>query len=184
MLSDIDLIRAFVHNCTKNKQVVLSNLGLSAQTVNETNQLIAQTDGTILIYKLGNTPGQFLIKANSSCWELMNQVLAEYNFLLVGELNSRGFYKYEYCEPPKGYQMNCNKSIMLWRVWWKYRKQSFQVGIPLQLLIRKRRTWYPIKDLLICDGLLYVKTLGNEIPLHPDDLVTWLSKIDKVNSQN
>ncbi|MCL6750359.1 hypothetical protein KBT16_04915 [Nostoc sp. CCCryo 231-06] len=33
------------------------------------------------------------------------------------------------------------------------------------------------------DGLLYVKTLGNEIEIHADDLVIWLSKIEG-SSQN
>jgi hypothetical protein len=51
----------------------------------------------------------------------------------------------------------------------------------LELLIRKRDSWYPIRDLIISNGLLYIKTLGSEIALDSDDLVTWLSKVDAIN---
>ncbi|MEJ1935224.1 hypothetical protein WDZ92_33935, partial [Nostoc sp. NIES-2111] len=89
---------------------------------------------------------------------------------------SRNCYRYKYCEIPKGYQMHCMKSVHLWRSWWKYRKNKSQLGIPLDLLIRNRNSWYPIRDLIISDGLLYIKTLGSEIAVHSNDLLIWLSK--------
>lgn len=79
--------------------------------------------------------------------------------------------------------MQCTKSVVLWRAWWKYRKNILRLGILSDLLIKTRDSWYPIRDLTISDGLLYIKTLGNEIEIHADDLVIWLSKIE-VNSQN
>ncbi len=55
-------------------------------------------------------------------------------------------------------------------------------GIPLELLIRvrhgKQHAWYPIKDLAISDGVIYIKTSGSEITVHSDDLIVWLGKID------
>ncbi|MBD2739341.1 hypothetical protein H6H03_36720 [Nostoc paludosum FACHB-159] len=109
---------------------------------------------------------------------MINQGLAEYSYILKGEIDSRGFYQYEYCEIPKGYHMQCTKSVLLWRAWWKYRKYTSRPGIPLELLIRTRDSWYPIRDLIISDGLLYIKTLGSEIALDSNDLVTWLNKIE------
>ncbi|MCC5646810.1 hypothetical protein LC607_28615 [Nostoc sp. CHAB 5824] len=181
MLSNLDLIREFVRNSIHKKEVLLSNPALTAQTVYKTNQLTAKSEGVIATVQLSNAPSEFLIYPKSSQWELINQALAEYSYLLKGEVDNRGFYQYQYCEVPKGYEMHCTKSVLLWRAWWKYRKYTSKVGIPLELLIRKRDSWYPIRDLIISDGLLYIKTLGSEIALGSDDLVTWLSKVDVIN---
>ncbi|MEH1965499.1 MULTISPECIES: hypothetical protein [unclassified Nostoc] len=178
MLSDLDLIREFVQNSIQKKEVLLSNPALTAQTVYKTNQLTAKSEGVIATAQLSNTLSEFLISPKTSQWELINQALAEYSYLLKGEVDSRGFYQYEHCEVPRGYQMHCTKSVLLWRAWWKYRKYTLRPGIPLELLIRTRDSWYPIRDLIISDGLLYIKTLGSEIALDSEDLVTWLSKID------
>jgi len=183
MLSNLDLIREFVQNSIQKKEVLLSNLSLTAHTVYNTNQLIAKSEGVIATVHLSNTLSEFLIYPKSSQWELINETLAEYGYLLKGEVDSRGFYQYQYCKVPKGYQMHCTKSVLLWRAWWKYHKYTLKAGIPLELLIRTRDSWYPIRDLIISNGLLYIKTLGSEISLDSDDLVTWLSKID-VSSQN
>ncbi|BBD67503.1 hypothetical protein NIES4072_52010 [Nostoc commune NIES-4072] len=181
MLSNLDLIREFVQNSIHKKEVLLSNPALTAQTVYNTNQLIAKAEGVIATVQLSKTLSEFSISPKSSQWELINQALAESSYLLKGEVDSRGFYKYQYCEVPKGYKMHCTKCVLLWRAWWKYRKYTSRVGIPLELLIRKRDSWYPIRDLIISDGLLYIKTLGSEIALDSDDLVTWLSKVDAIN---
>ncbi|MEH2194171.1 MAG: hypothetical protein V7K98_16245 [Nostoc sp.] len=178
MLSNLDLIREFVQNSMQKKEVLLSNPALTAQTVYGTNQLTAKSEGVIATVQLSNTPSEFSISPKSSQWELINQVLAESSYLLKGEVDSRGFYEYQYYQVPKGYEMHCTKSVLLWRAWWKHRKFTSRLGIPLELLIRRRNSWYPIRDLIISDGLLYIKTLGSEIALDSQDLVTWLSKID------
>ncbi|MEH2076539.1 MAG: hypothetical protein V7K57_19430 [Nostoc sp.] len=178
MLSNLDLIREFVQNSIHKKEVLLSNPALTAQTVYKTNQLTAKGEGMIATVQLSNTLSEFSISPKSSQWELINQTLAEYSYLLKGEVDSRGFYHYQFCEVPKGYEMHCTKCVLLWRAWWKYRKYTSRLGIPLELLIRKRDSWYPIRDLVISDGLLYIKTLGSEIALDSGDLVTWLSKVD------
>ncbi|MBN3881145.1 MULTISPECIES: hypothetical protein [unclassified Nostoc] len=178
MLSNLDLIREFVQNSIQKKDVLLSNHVLTAQTVYKTNQLTAKSEGVIATAQLSNTLSEFSISPKSTQWELINQALAESSYILKGEVDSRGFYQYQYCEVPKGYEMHCTKSVLLWRAWWKYRKYSSKLGIPLELLIRRRDSWYPIRDLIISDGLVYIKTLGSEIALDSEDLVTWLSKID------
>jgi len=181
MLSNLDLIREFVDKSIQKQDVLLSNSALTAQTVYKTNQLTAKSQGIIATAQLNNTFTEFLLQAKSCYWESMNQALAEYGYLIKGEIDNRGFYRYQYCEVPKGYQMHCTKSVFLWRAWWKYRKNVLRGGIPLDLLIQYRDSWYPIRDLTISDGLLYIKTLGSEIAVHSEDLVIWLSKID-VNS--
>jgi hypothetical protein len=176
MLSNLDLARTFVQTSLRNRDVLLANPDLQAQTVCGNNQLVAKKEGLIATFKLSDTPMQFLVKTGTSCWELMNQVLAEQNFLLTGEVDKNSFYSFQHCKIPKGFRMHCTKSVMLWRAWWKYSRHAAQLGIPLDLFIRARNSWYPIRDLVISDGVLYIKTLGAEIEIHADDLITWLSK--------
>jgi hypothetical protein len=183
MLSNLDLIREFVQNSIQKKETLLANPSLTAQTVYKSNQLSAKTEGVIASSQLTNTPTEFSINSTSSHWELMNEALADYSYILTGELDSRNCYIYKYCQLPKGYKMHCTKSVILWRAWWKYRKNALRPGIPLDLLIRTRDAWYPVRDLIVSDGLLYIKTLGSEIAIHSEDLVMWLSKIE-VNSPN
>jgi hypothetical protein len=183
MLTNLELIREFVDKAIQKKDVLLSNSALTAQTVYKTNQLTAKSQGVIATAQLDGEFCEFLLQAKSSYWEMMNQVLAEYSYVLKGEIDNRGFYRYKYSKVPKGYQMHCTQSVFLWRAWWKHRKNVLRGGIPLELLIQNRDSWYPIRDLNISDGLLYIKTLGSEIAVHSEDLVTWLSKIDVNVSQ-
>jgi len=184
MMSNLDLIREFVDQSIHQQDVLLSNSILTAQTVYKANQITARSEGIIATTQLNKEFPEFLIKAKSSHWELINQALAESKYLLKGEIDNRGFYRYKYCEVPQGYQMHCTKSVLLWRAWWKYRKNVLRGGIPLDLLIQNRDSWYPIRDLNISDGLLYIKTLGSEIAVHSEDLVIWLSKIEVSSQQD
>ena len=183
MLSDLDLVREFVYNSIQKKDILLANRSLTAQTVYNTNHLSTKAEGIIATAQLNTTPTEFLIRFNLSHWELLNQALSECNYLLKGNIDSCGFYHYQHYQIPKDYRLQCTKSVVLWRAWWKYRKNILRLGILSDLLIKTRDSWYPIRDLTISDGLVYIKTLGNEIEIHADDLVIWLSKIE-VNSQN
>ncbi|MCC5607090.1 hypothetical protein LC612_09890 [Nostoc sp. CHAB 5834] len=183
MLSDLDLVREFVSNSIQKKDILLANRSLAAQTVYNTNSLATKAEGVIATAQLNTAQTEFLILSNSFHWELLNQALPESNYLLKGNIDNRGFYHYQHCEIPKNYRLQCTKSVFLWQAWWKYRKNTLQRGIPLDILIQTRDLWYPIKDLIISNGILYVKTLVSEIEIYADDLVIWLSK-SEVNSQN
>ncbi|HLO85146.1 MAG TPA: hypothetical protein VK203_09065 [Nostocaceae cyanobacterium] len=178
MLSNLDLVRDFVKNSRQKQEVLLANACLSGQTVCRSNQLTAKTEGVIMTASLSDAFTIFSAKANSSHWEVLNQALAENGYILTGEPDKRGFYLYKPCEVPEGYQLHCTKSVILWRAWWKYRKYAATPGISLKLLIRMRHTWYPVRDLGISDGVLYVKTLAHELTFTPEDLVIWLSKVE------
>ncbi|WP_066425262.1 hypothetical protein [Anabaena sp. 4-3] len=178
MLSNLDLFKEFVNQSIQKKEVLLANTSLQAQIVYKTNQVIAKSEGVIATAELTHTKVEFLIKSTSSYWELMNDVLADSSYILTGEMDERFCYRYEYCQLPPGYRLHCTKSLYLWRAWWKYSKNKLQLGIPLDLLIRTRNSWYPIRDLIISDGVLYIKTLGSEIAVHANDLIIWLSKIE------
>jgi hypothetical protein len=178
MLSNAELMREFVEESIRKKEVLLANSSLQAQIAYKTNQLIAKREGVIATAQLTHTPSEFLIHSTSSYWELMNQTLADFNYILTGEIDSKGFYRYKHCPLPTGYKLQCTKSVLLWQTWWKYRKHASKLGIPLDILVHTRDSWYGIKDLNISDGLIYIKTLVNELAFDSEDLVIWLSKTE------
>ncbi|MCM0592578.1 MAG: hypothetical protein ACFKPT_10885 [Gloeotrichia echinulata GP01] len=178
MLSNSSLIEEFVRDSIDKKEVLLSNTSLTAEMVYDTNQLIAKKEGVIATKKLTNKISEFWINSNSSYRDLMNEALAKFGYVFTAEIDQRGFCKYQSCSVPKGYTMQCTKSVLLWQTWWKYRKYPLRLGIPLEVLIQTRDSWYGIKDLTISDGLFYIKTLVNEVVFHAEDMVIWLSRIE------
>jgi hypothetical protein len=184
MLSDSELIQAFIKDSVQHREVLLCNAVLTAQKVCESNQLSAKAEGIVLKTKVVEGQPEFSVKAGSSHWELINQALVSHHFLLMGEIDRWGFYQYKHVKLPKGYQLNCAPAVMLWRAWWKYQQRIVRASIPLELLIRTRETWYPIKHLECGHGLIYIRTLGSEIQLHSDDLAVWLNKVEPEKAES
>ncbi|MEA5617100.1 hypothetical protein VB711_04490 [Cronbergia sp. UHCC 0137] len=177
MLSDLELIQEFVSRSTQKKELLLANKNLIALTVSRNNQLTTKTDGIIAIAQTNVPPPKFLVQANSPYWETINNVLEQYSYIIPkNNIDNKGYHHYQYCQSPEGYKMHCSKAVMLWRTWWKYRQHLLKPGIPLELMIRTRDSWYPVRDITICNGLLYVKTLGNELAISTNDLIIWISK--------
>ncbi|MDJ0798656.1 MAG: hypothetical protein QNJ51_17860 [Calothrix sp. MO_167.B12] len=183
MLTDQELIVEFVQHSLNRRQVLLSNSILRAETVFDSNQMIAKNEGIILKTNLTSITRDFLLKGTSSYFSLMNEVLANYSFILSGEIDNLGFYSFQYFQIPKGYQIMCTKTVVLWQMWWKYKKHIRGRAIPLELLIRYRGSWYPIRDLIISQGFIYITTLGDELSLSQEDQVTWLRR-QKASSHN
>ncbi len=178
MLTDKELIIEFVKDSLNKRQVLLSNSALIAEFVCDSNQLIAKNEGIILKIHLNTITREFFVKGNSSYLPLMSEVLANHSFIFSGQMDKLGFYSSQYYKMPKGYQVMCSQSLLLWQMWWKYKKYAKGRGIPLDLLIRNRNSWYPIRDLIISQGFIYIKTLGKELSLTQEDWITWLRKTD------
>ncbi|AUT01158.1 hypothetical protein CLI64_12500 [Nostoc sp. CENA543] len=183
MLSDLELMREFITQSIAKKEILLANPYLKAQMVYKSNQLISKKEGVIATAKLDHTPSDFLIDANSSYWEIINNTLADYSYIFTFELDSNGLYRYQRCAVPQGYTLRCTKSLGLWQAWWKYNKYAASFKVPLDILVRTKNSWYGIKNLTISDGLIYIKTLVSELQLSPEDLVIWLSKIESPSTK-
>jgi hypothetical protein len=179
MLSNAELIQAFVQQSCSNREVLLANSELRAEGVCGVNQLIAKGEGVIFTTHQMSKSLQFSAKFKSHHWNTMVGALAESGFLMVGDPNQQHFYTFQYYKMPKGYQPHCTESVMLWRSWWKHRKHILRAGVPTELFVRTRDTWYPIRNLFISDSVLFVQTFGSEIPFHISDLVVWLSKMSE-----
>jgi len=176
MLSNLDLIQTFVQQSRLGEEVLLSNSELKAERVCNTNQLIAKKGGLILTTRTVQPPVEFSAKLNSPYWPLVAQALVSDGFLISGELNQNNCYSFQHYKIPKGYETHCTEAKILWRAWWRHRQQIVRSAMPMELFIRVRSTWYPVRDLSICENILMIKTFGHESHLDIQDLVIWLSK--------
>lgn len=175
-MDDIAMIEAFVQGAINQEVVLLASPGLRIETSFNTIQLLAKAAGLIASAQQSTRPQTILVNHGSAYWELLNQTLAANGFVLTGESPKEDFYSYQHRPVPQGYQMQCTNAMELWRVWWGTRRASARQTIPLDLLILRRETWYPVRDIITSHGTLYIKTLGKETALHGSDLIVWLKK--------
>ncbi|MGK7891012.1 MAG: hypothetical protein AB4042_16910 [Leptolyngbyaceae cyanobacterium] len=192
-LSDEHLIDCFVQESIQNREVLLANLNLAAQSVTQVdqskiNQLQTKTAGMIAFCRLDYDYPEFLIRRESDYWVLLNQTLTNHGFLRIEDTAQQPtpsaepaylqpFASYQYVKMPPGYRMACTPALELWRKWWKYsRRVRSRPGLSMDLVVRVRQTWYPIKDLAVSNGLIFIKTLIDETTLHSEDLIVWLEK--------
>lgn len=182
MLSDLELIQAFVTQSIQRQEVLLANRQLRAQQVYHCNQLSSKAEGQLLNVQVNEEPLLFWVKYRSSCWELINQVLVSHHFMWIRDVDASGFHPYQYVQIPKGYQLHCAPAGAVWRQWWKYKQHVTPNRLSLELLVRIRGTWYPIRGLECGHGFIYIQTLGNELQLAADDLLVWLSRVEQPKS--
>ena len=181
-LSDEELIDQFVQDSLQNREVLLANANLTAQanrcpdhTIQ--NQLLSKGEGLVASSQLNHEYPEFIIRDQCSFWYSLNYSLARHHFIPIEQKSQKQFSSYQYVKVPQGYQMACTKAMELWRMWWKYyRRARHGSRLALNLLVRVRQTWYPIQNLEVSNGLLFIQTLVDENTLHGEDLVFWLEK--------
>jgi hypothetical protein len=174
-MDDIAVIEAFAKAAIAEEDLLLSNPSFRIETSFNTIQLLTVNEGLIATSKHGEKPLSVAVNHRSSYWELLHQTLLTLSFVPTGE-TQKDFYRYQYCTAPQGYRLECTQAMDLWRAWWGSSHRNRRKTIPLELLIQRRGTWYPVKDIITSHGALYIKTLGSELTLHGSDLVVWLKQ--------
>ena len=175
-MDDLELIQALVQGFLQDKTVLLSNPSLKAESVFNTVQLSARNEGLIAITERGSDRQSILVKQASPYWDLLHQTLVTESFFPIGETNQDGFWRYQFCQVPADYQLHSTTAMELWRVWWSISKGRRSQVLPMDLLILRRGTWYPIRDIITSFGTLYLKTLGEEVAIYGSDILIWLQK--------
>jgi hypothetical protein len=183
MLSDRDLIKTFIQQSMQRQEPLLANPMLQANRMGGVNQLTAKREGVVMHINCVQDPPQFSVNQQSSYGALIGQVLLEQGFAPATDLHRAGaarqqpqFVAYQPFDLPPGYAPHCTKAVDLWRAWWRYSSRNRNQIMPLDIVIRQRHTWYPIKDIYVSQGPLYVTILGGDLTLQPEDVVLWLER--------
>lgn len=177
-MDDITIIEEFVDRSVQQQEILLATPKLRAETIGGANQLLSKTEGIIATTHLNSDPRNVLVKWKSSYWKSINQLMLGKNFIPVTR-HKDVFYNYQYRPTPKGYELRCASAIELWRDWWRHRSRSQGLGIPMEMLVWTRESWYPIRDVICSNGSLYIKALGNELAIYGSDILIWLEKVEQ-----
>jgi len=184
-IDDMALIQTFVQSFVQGQAILLSNSKLRAEPVVNTIQLIAKTEGLIVKAKLTeNKQRSALVKRSSPYWELIHQAMLANSFFPIEQLDTEGFYHYQHRPIPENYQMHCTNSMELWKVWWGLRNRHYSPSISMDIIILRRGTWYPVRDIACSHGSLYIKTIGDEIAIYGADMLIWGKKVEEVSPAN
>jgi hypothetical protein len=181
-LQDADIITSYVERSLQHQDVLLANLNLQAQPHFGENHLISKKEGVLVRFQIQDDAPRFIVRIGSSYWALISKLLANQSFAITEEVDDQ-FSAYEYVKIPAQYHLNCTKSVEFWRTWWKYRNRVRGQRFCMDLLVRVRHTWYPVKDLCVSNGMVYIRVLADEIVLHTDDLLFWLEKNEEPTTQ-
>jgi len=182
VIDDMALIQAFVQNFIQGQAILLSNSKLKAEPVGDTIQLTAKTEGLIVKAKLADKRRSAFVKRSSTYWELIHQAMLENSFFPIEQLDKDGLYHYQHHPIPENYQMHCTQAIELWKVWWGLRNRNYSPSIPMDYIILRRGTWYPIRDIICSRGSLYIKTIGDEDVIFGTDMLIWGKKGEEASS--
>ncbi|MEM9449361.1 MAG: hypothetical protein AAGA75_12610 [Cyanobacteria bacterium P01_E01_bin.6] len=176
LLQDPDIIESYVERSLQNQDVLLANQNLKALHSLGENLLTSKQDGLLTRFQTDDQCPKFIVKIGSPYWELISKILAHHSFAITDEIDDH-FSLYQFVKIPSNYRLNCTKSVEFWRTWWRYRNRIRGQRFCMDLLVRVRYTWYPVKDLSISNGMVYIRVLADEIMLHNDDLLFWLEKV-------
>ncbi len=179
MMDDMALIQTFVQNFLQSQAVLLSNSKLKAEPVVDTLQLIAKSEGLIVKAKLTDKQRTALVKRSSAYWELIHQAMLENSFFPIEQLDTEDFYRYEHRPIPENYHMHCTNAMELWQEWWRLRNRIYSPSIPMDFIILRRGTWYPVRNIICSHGSLYIKTIGDEVAIYGTDMLIWGKKVEE-----
>jgi hypothetical protein len=177
-MNDSDLIQAFVQQLIQGKPILLANSHLKAESISNRAQLWAKTEGPIAVTNIKDEPRSIFVRQDSEYTELIHQtLLAESFFPVIDNIQKQGFDKYQYETVPEGYQLHYLEAKQFWKAWWQYYKRKNRSIIDLELLIFTRGKWYPAREVALEMGMLYIKTLGDELQVPAAQKIVWLQKI-------
>jgi hypothetical protein len=172
----MDLIESYISRSIQRQDIFLANQTLQARSEFSGNQLFSKKEGLLAKFWMRDQVPEFQVRNGSSYWITLNQLLAKHRFIFTEDYQEP-LSSYQPIKVPTGYSMTCDKALHFWKVWWKYRNRIKSQHISMDLVVRVSQTWYPVKDVAISNGCLFVKTLASEMMLDTENLMVWLEKI-------
>lgn len=173
-----------------NKEIIqLFIQGDSNFTYNQELQIESQMNLSMLKTHQGELIG--LIKGGkenktieikkSNFLKIIDEILVENNCAYLGDsLSRKNFVEYKKYELPSGYKLNYTEAKVLWKIWWPTQNFKNPNQLKLNLLVKFKDQWYPIKDIYVEEGKIYIITLRGEISLFINDKIFWLDKLEKL----
>ncbi|WP_017297442.1 hypothetical protein [Nodosilinea nodulosa] len=171
-LDDLTLLQLFASG----DATLEANQSLRVQPANKLRQLLGRKGLLLATAYDAATPPRIEVRRDTDYADALHQTLLDHHFMPTGQGADSQVLCYTYSPMPAGYHMNYTEARQLWKQWWiRFSRQSNR-NLQLDLLVLAQNQWYPIRDIGISSGTLYVETLRGETAHHGDDMIVWLEK--------
>lgn len=169
---DLTLLQWFVSG----DATLEANQSLRIQPANNLRQLLGRKGSLLATAYDAATPPRIEVRRKTDYTDLLHQILLDYHFMPVGQGLDSQVLCYTHSVIPVGYRMNYTEARQLWKQWWTRSSRRGNRALQLDLFVLTKNQWYPIRDIAINSGTLYIETLRGETVHYSNDMVVWLEK--------
>ena len=179
-LDDTKLVEKFVQG--SNQLLASTNLQLEvngslSQLLMGSSDGLAEPIGTIIaIMYLQTKPRTVIIKHNAHFSKLVDQILIDREFVLIGDANRAGFVEYKHYVTPAGYRISYTDPSILWKKWWPTERFQNKQRFNMDILVNFKDNWYPVQGINVNAGIFTIKTIAGQLALKRDSKVLWLAQ--------
>jgi hypothetical protein len=171
-LDDTKLVEKFVQGSNQ----LLASTNLRLEVNGGVSQLLTRTGDAIAIMYLQTKPRTVIIKHNSHFSKLVDRILIDREFVLIGDASRVGFVEYKHYVTPAGYKISYTDPSILWKKWWPTERFQNKQRFNMDILVNFKDNWYPVQGINVNAGTFTIKTIAGQLVLKRDGKVLWLAQ--------
>jgi hypothetical protein len=171
-LDDEQLINKFVQGSNQ----LLASANMRLEVNGSLSQLSDRHGSAIAIGYLQSKPRSIVVKQSSAFLELIDRVLQEREFVLMGDAKQPGFIEYRHYVTPAGYRVWYTDPAILWKKWWPTERFQNKQRFNMDILVNIKDNWYPVQNISVNAGVFTIKTIAGQLKLQREDRVLWLAQ--------
>lgn len=171
-LDDLTLLQWFVSGDAS----LEANQSLRIQPANNLRQLLGRKGSLLATAYDAVMPPRIEVRRNTDYTDVLHQILVDHHFVPIGQGLDSQVLCYAHYPIPEGYHIVYGQARQLWKQWWSHASRLSDRHLQLDLFVLTNQQWYPVRDIAINHGTLYIDTLRGETVHHGDDMMVWLEK--------
>jgi hypothetical protein len=176
MLSDRELVTAFITESLQGRPVLYANTTLRAESIGLTNQLISKQHGLIVKITLDQKPFNFFVRQENAYSTWLHSIFQSHQLVSTDRFTNNQFYSYRQMNVLPGYGVNCDIAKNLWKSWRTIQKLYRILDRNQALMIQHKNSWQPVKNIAMSNEMLFIETALGETATHLSDKILWLEK--------
>jgi hypothetical protein len=171
-LDDTKLVEKFAQGSNQ----LLASTNLRLEVNGGVSQLLTRSGDAIAIMYLQTKPRTIIIKHSSPFVKLIDRILIDRDFVLIGDASRAGFVEYKHYVTPAGYKISYTDPSILWKKWWPTERFQNKQRFNMDILVNFKDNWYPVQGITVNAGTFTIKTIAGQLALKRDSKVLWLAQ--------
>jgi hypothetical protein len=177
-IDDKKLIEKFVQG--SNQLIASTNLRLEVNGA--VSQLMSRTGDSLAFMYLQSKPRTVIIKNNPHFLGIIDSLLIDRDFVMIGDAHRTGFIEYKHYVTPAGYRIWYTDPSILWKKWWPTERFQDKQRFNMNILVNFKDNWYPVQNISLNAGTFTIKTIAGHLVLKREGKVLWLAQVMREQS--